>query len=272
MRRAVPDLEILADASSLAERAAGLFAQMAGEAARTVRRFAVALAGGSTPRQMYVLLAEPAFSSRVDWSRVHFFWGDERCVPPDHSDSNYRMVQEALLNHVPIPAGNIHRIPGELSPVDAARAYEHELQGFFVDGIPRFDLILLGLGEDGHTASLFPGSEALRETKRQAVAVSHSTPPPPLVDRVTLTLPVLNAAANVIFLVAGAGKAERLAQVLNGPFQPDNLPAQAVRPVSGYLLWLVDQAAAAEIPTLDRQCSTARAFKHKGHKVHQGHI
>jgi 6-phosphogluconolactonase len=180
---------------------------------------------------------------------VYIFWSDERCVPPGLPDSNYLMACLALLDPARVPARNIHRIPGELEPLRAAARYEAQLRQFFAgDGLPRFDLILLGLGEDGHTASLFPGSPALHEQERWAVAVEHTTPPPPLVPRVTLTLPVLNAAAHVIYLVSGANKAERLAQVLHGPVALEPLPAQLVSPANGALLWLVDRAAARGLP------------------------
>jgi 6-phosphogluconolactonase len=240
----MPEVEILPDARSLAERAVEEFVYLADEALRTGSRLTVVLAGGSTPQRMYNRLA----GVQADWERIFFFWGDERCVPPAHADSNYRMADEALLSHIPIPIGNIHRITGELPPEEAAQGYEDELRRFFGDEAPRFDLILLGLGGDGHTASLFPGTPAIREKRRWVAAVSHRVPPPPIVDRATLTLPVLNAAANVLFLVSGSEKAERLAQVLHDPFQPDLLPAQAVKPVNGGVRWLVDQAAAAKLP------------------------
>jgi 6-phosphogluconolactonase len=240
----LPEVEIVQDSSFLAERAAGEFTHLAGEALRTRNRFTVALAGGSTPRQMYARLV----SAPIDWEGIHFFWGDERCVPPGHAESNYRMADEALLSHIPISKYNIHRIPGELPAEEAARVYEAELHSFF-EGMPvRFDLILLGLGGDGHTASLFPGTPAAREKVGWVAAVDHRLPPPPLVERVTLTFPMLNAAARVLFLVSGADKAERLAQVLHGPFQPDLLPAQGVKPVNGSVLWLVDQDAAVMLP------------------------
>jgi 6-phosphogluconolactonase len=232
--------EILPDARMLAARAAGEFVRLAGQALRTRGRFTAALAGGATPQRMYALLAE----AQLDWRGVLFFWGDERCVPPDHADSNYRMAAEALLNRIPIPPENIHRIRGELPAEEAARLYELELRRV---SVVRLDLVLLGLGPDGHTASLFPGTAALHEAARWTAAVPHTTPPPPLVDRVTLTLPVLNAAANVLFLVAGADKAEVLTRILRGPSQPDLLPAQAVRPVDGRLRWLLDRPAASGI-------------------------
>jgi 6-phosphogluconolactonase len=243
------EIEVAPDASSLAERAAEEFIYLVGRAFQTEGRFTVALAGGSSPQRMYARLV----GADVNWERIHFFWGDERCVPPSHADSNYHMADEALLRSIPIPKGNIHRIHGELSAEEAAQDYEDELRRFFSDRIPHFNLVLLGLGSDGHTASLFPKAPAVRETRQWVAAVSHSVPPPPLVDRVTLTYPVLNAADQVLFLVSGAEKAERLAQVLYGPSQPDLLPAQAVKPVRGAICWLVDQAAAAKLPPQQQQ-------------------
>lgn len=237
------EIEVVADASSLAKRAADKFVRLAGGALQLGERFTVALAGGSTPQRMYSNLV----NAQLDWEHVHFFWGDERCVPPDHPDSNYRMANDAILNHIPIPEENIHRVLGEFPADEAARDYDAKLRRFFTCGNPRFDLVLLGLGEDGHTASLFPGTPAVREKKRWVTAVRHRLPPPPLVDRVTLTLAVINAAAHVFFLVSGAGKADRLSQVLEVMFQPDILPAQAVKPVNGVVHWLVDQAAAANL-------------------------
>jgi 6-phosphogluconolactonase len=159
------------------------------------------------------------------------------------------MADEALFSSVHIPIGNIHRILGELPVEEAAQKYEDVLRHFFGSGSPpRFNLVLLGLGSDGHTASLFPGTPAVKEKKSWVAGVRHDVPPPPLVDRVTLTLPVLNAAAYVLFLVSGKEKAERLAQVLYGPIQPNLLPAQAVKPVNGTVTWLADQAAAAKLP------------------------
>lgn len=231
---------IVPDNNALTRAAADFFVTEAQAALRANRHFTVALSGGSTPRALYQLLAETPLA----WEAIHLFWGDERCVPPDHADSNYRMTAESLLRRIAIPPENVHRIEGELPPEEAALRYEDELRKFF-DGVPRFDLILLGLGEDGHTASLFPDSPALHERTRWVVAVSHTTPPPPLVPRVTLTLPVINAARQVVFLVSGAGKAKRLAEVLHVPTPSPLLPASMVRPDSGELLWLLDQPAAA---------------------------
>jgi 6-phosphogluconolactonase len=174
-------------------------------------RFSVALAGGNTPRRVYELLATERFEHRVEWPQVDLFFGDERCVPPDHPDSNYAMAYEALISKVAIPAKNVHRIIGEGKPGESATLYENQLRTFFAgDSWPRFDLVLLGMGEDGHTASLFPGSDALSEKSKWVVPAK---PPGSKHDRITLTVPVFNHAARVVFLVTGAGKAERLAQV-----------------------------------------------------------
>lgn len=197
---------------------------------------------------MYAHLATSELAAQVDWPSVHVFWGDERCVPPDHLDSNYGMARQTLLDHVPIPAQNIHRIRGELEPEDAAAEYELTLREFFPpppEGVaPTFDLVLLGMGADGHTASLFPCGEVLEEQTRWVVA--H------YVDkarawRVTLTAAAINAATQVTFIVSGASRAETVRIVLAGPHQPDLLPAQIIRPAKGSLLWLVDAAAAALI-------------------------
>ncbi len=246
-------VEVYPDAVSLARAAVEHFVALAAEAISTRGRFAVALAGGSTPRATYRLLAADEFAARVDWRHVHVFWGDERCVPPDHPDSNYRMARQTLLDAVPLPADNVHRIQGEMEPTRAAAQYERTLRAFFSSSAggrdagneetpARFDLVLLGMGGDGHTASLFPGTMAIGEQTRWVVAhhVEKLS-----AWRVTLTPVAINAAANVTFLVSGAGKAERLQQVLAGPYRPDVLPAQIVRPGRGRLRWLVDAAAAA---------------------------
>ncbi len=240
--------------AALARAAADVFAACAAQAIAERGRFCVALSGGSSPKAMHHLLA----SEKTDWARVHLFWGDERCVPPDHEYSSYRMARETLLDHIAIPAENIHRLRGEIEPEQAAREYEAELRGFSEssiqsggagfapqskDALLRFDLIYLGMGDDGHTASIFPGSTALRETERWVVAQAHTTPPLPLVTRLTLTPVLLNAARCVAFLISGASKAARLAQVLHGPPQPEVLPAQVIRPTDGKLLWLVDDDA-----------------------------
>ncbi|MGE5856138.1 MAG: 6-phosphogluconolactonase [Syntrophaceae bacterium] len=240
-------IEIFRTPMEMAEAAARGFAARAVEAVSSRGRFTAALSGGKTPVAIYTLLAKAPFVSQIPWARVHLFWGDERCVPPDHGDSNYRMAREFLLDHIPIPPANVHRVPGEMDPVEAAARYEGELRDFFTphgEGLPVFDYILLGLGEDGHTASLFPGTRAIRESARWAVG--HH------VDaqkgwRITLTPPVINAARTVVFIAAGAGKAAVLKEVLEGPFRPDTLPAQIVRPSGGTLLWMLDREAAAQL-------------------------
>lgn len=234
-----PVLEIFPTPAALVDYAASLFARLA-EAAP--ERFSVALSGGSTPRALYERLAAAEMAERIPWRKVHLFWGDERCVPPDHPDSNYGLTAAALLRHIPLPPENIHRIAGELPPAEAARRYEAELRAFFGE-TPAFDLVFLGMGEDGHTASLFPGSPALNESHRWAVEVEHTVAPPPLVWRVTLTFRVLNAARRVVFLVSGAAKAAMFAQVWRG----GDFPAAQIRPQDGELLWLVDRDAAARL-------------------------
>ncbi len=235
-----PAVREFPDAAALAHAAARRFVAEAAQAAAARGRFAVALSGGSSPSRLYELLASQAYRGQVDWARVHVFWGDERCVPPDHADSSFRLAHAALLEHVPLPEENVHRIAGEAEPKRAADDYDRELRSFF-RGQAGFDLILLGLGADGHTASLFPESPALLEAERWAVAVEHTRPPPPLVTRITLTLPVINAAQLIVFLVVGESKAERLRAVLAGA----DLPAARVRPATGRLIWLTDFAARA---------------------------
>ena len=241
------EIEVYPDPQALMQAAADHIVRIAADAIAMNGRFTVGLPGGSTPRALFALLATPPWAERMDWTRVHVFWGDERCVPPDHPDSNYRLARETLLDRVPIPHNQIHRIPGELPPAQAAERYESILRTFFADGEPglpqpRFDLMLLGLGDDGHTASLFPGTAALAETTRWVVENYV-----PRLDswRITLTAPAINAAAHVIFLVSGASKAEALRAVLQGAYYPTDYPAQLVRPRAGRLLWLVDQPAAA---------------------------
>jgi 6-phosphogluconolactonase len=242
-----PEVKILADLEQVSRRAAEEFVQQANQAVHTKRFFTVALSGGSTPQRLYSLLANGAepFRAQVPWDKIHFFWADERHVPPVHPDSNYRLASEMMLSKVPVPPEHVHRVQAENSSADtAAQAYEQELREFFhlEEGQqPRFDLVLLGMGPDGHTASLFPGTDVLRETKRLVAA--------PWVEklhtyRISLTPPALNSAALIIFLVSGKEKAGALRSVLKGDYQPERFPAQLIHPISGRLLWLVDQAAA----------------------------
>jgi 6-phosphogluconolactonase len=242
-------IRVFADAEAVSRAAAQEFVRCAGPAIAARGRFAVALSGGSTPRRLYQLLAAEPFRAQVDWSRVDFFWGDERCVPPDHPDSNYRMAREAMLEKLPVPADRVHRMEAERADRDAAaRDYEQTLAR--VLGVPAggeppaLDLILLGLGPDGHTASLFPHTAALAEKSRWVVV---NYVPKFNTDRLTLTAPVLNQAREVLFLVAGADKAEPLAEVLEGPPDPERLPAQMIRPAQGRLVWYVDRLAAARL-------------------------
>jgi 6-phosphogluconolactonase len=213
--------------------------------------FTIALSGGSTPRPVYELLALPDYSQQIEWNKVHVFWGDERCVEPADPRSNYQMAKIALLDRVPIPLENIHRMKGEEEPDGAAEDYEVQLRDFL--GIEQtfigagLDLVLLGLGDNGHTASIFPGLPAVLEPERWVLAQYVEVAG---MWRLTLTPPAINNASNVWFLVSGEGKAEVLKRVIEGPFEPEVLPAQTIKPVSGNLLWLVDQPAAAALTTV----------------------
>ncbi len=237
-------IEIFANTQELARGAAEYFVARSGEAVAQKGFFTVALSGGSTPKLLYQLLAnlDEPFATQVPWDRTHFFWSDERHVPPDHPDSNYRMTHEAMLSRAPVPEGNVHRVHGE-NPDAAAAAdeYEQTILQLTKQTLPLLDLILLGLGEDGHTASIFPGSEVLHETSRLVAA--------PWVEkfnthRITMTLPLLNNGASVLFLVSGAEKAEIVKEVIEGQKQ---YPAQAVQPTHGQLLWMLDKDAAAKL-------------------------
>jgi 6-phosphogluconolactonase len=243
-----PALRIFDDVDQVAKSAADEFARRAVARAELGLPFTVALSGGSTPRRLFELLADEPFRESVPWRKVWVFWGDERTVPPDHPDSNYGAAHRLLLANVAIPRENVHRIHGELAdPNAAALAYEVDLrESFRLDEgeFPRFDLVLLGMGADGHTASLFPGTQALVEERRLAVA--------PWIEeldthRVTLTCPVFNKAATVLLLVTGEDKAETLQAVLEGQPERPGYPVQLIRPESGELVWLVDRAAASRL-------------------------
>jgi len=242
---AKPQVVVKGNLQEVSREAAELFARLAAESVASNGRFSVALSGGSTPIALYRLLAEPPFSRTIDWPHVHFFWGDERFVPADHPESNYRLARETLISRVPIPAENVHPVPTEGNDPEAAAArYQETLRRFFVlpEGeAPRFDLVLLGLGADGHTASLFPQSPALNE--QSLVAATYISK----LDawRLTLTPSVLNRARHVLFLVCGSEKASALRQALQGPYDPQRSPAQLIRPQEGDVTWLVDEAAAS---------------------------
>jgi 6-phosphogluconolactonase len=241
LRFGTAHLEVWEDARAIAARAAGLLTETSRQSVAARGRFTLALSGGSTPRALYELLAGELYAPRIPWGETHIFWSDERCVPPTQEESNYRMAHEAMLARVPVPPEQIHRMRGELEPEQAALEYEKILAEGFGETPPRFDLILLGMGEDGHTASLFPDSAALSDTARLVAA--------PFVEkfkahRLTLTLRTINAARTTIFLVSGAGKAETLRAVLEGEKGAQPYPSQLVSPASGELVWLVDEAAA----------------------------
>jgi 6-phosphogluconolactonase len=245
----MPDVRIFSDTHTLAAAAAQLWVAAAQAAIRERGLFSVALAGGSTPLMLYHLLAGPDYTHKVEWDRVHFFWGDERCVPPDHDDNNAFKARQALLDHISTPAANIHPILTQHKPEAAAAMYEETLLAFFSSlpapaepEPPTFDMVLLGMGDDGHTASLFPGSPAVHETARWVTAQ--------YVDklaawRISLTPAVFNRARAVLLLVSGAGKSATLQRVLYGSYQPDRYPAQVIQPVRGEPAWLVDEAAAS---------------------------
>jgi len=261
------EIVVLPDSNTIAHEAAERFVTIAREAIAAQGRFTVALSGGATPRPLYSLLASEAYRARIEWDRLSVFWGDERCVPPDHPDSDFGMARDLLLSKAPIPAGNVHRMRGEIDPEQAASEYEQIIRrevpaapgsppglqdspGPGQADSPVIDLILLGMGADGHTASLFPGTPALHERTRLVVA---DYVPKLSAHRLTFTPKLINAAAHVTFLVVGADKAGTLRAVLEGEFRPDVLPAQIVRPVNGKLTWLVDRAAAHALSFMGRE-------------------
>jgi 6-phosphogluconolactonase len=243
------------DAAALAQHAAQYFVEMVGEAVAGRGRARIAISGGSTPKATFQLLADPnqPWRSRMPWNDMDLYWVDERCVGPDDAQSNYRMTREALLDHVPLAPAQIHRIEGELDPQSAADKYESELRNSFrLEGAesPRFDLVALGMGPDGHTASLFPHTAALHEMSR---IVTANRVPQMDIWRITLTWPVINAARSVFFLIAGADKAEVIKEVLTGPRDPERLPSQLIWPSSGILTLILDKAAAALLPPTDEE-------------------
>lgn len=234
-----PHIKVLPDLNGIAIEAAERIVALSSSAIERNNRFSIVLAGGSTPKALYELLAAEAFATRIEWPKVTVYFGDERCVPPDHVDSNYRMAWTAFLGKVPIPGDNIYRIRGEIEPESAAIEYGQVLKEHFGDG--GADLVLLGMGEDGHTASLFPGTNALKETKHRCVSV--------YVEklkswRITTTAIFLNRSEEVIVMVAGANKAQRVEQVLQGDPGSEHLPMQLIAPRSGKVTWLLDVAAA----------------------------
>jgi len=237
-----------ADAAALNQAAARLLTTLAQEAVAEHGRFSIALSGGSTPTGVYELWSQPPFRDEMPWRQTHLFWGDERLVPPDDAGSNYRQVADLLLPHVPIPPENVHRAKGELAMAAAVADYTQQLKTFAAgEPVPVLDVVLLGLGSDGHTASLFPGSPVDPPEWVVGVTADYDGRP---ANRLSLTPTVINLARHVIFLVTGANKAAILQKVLYGPHQPELLPAQRIQPRYGTLTWLVDTAAAQNLPPL----------------------
>lgn len=248
----LPQLLIFETVAELCHVAAAYWRRLAQEAVEARGRFLLVLAGGSTPQPLYRQMAHSPYREDVPWSQTHVFWGDERMAPSEDPQSNYGQARELLLSHVPVPPEQIHPIPGGLEPEEAAAAYGETLARWAEQPAveerawPRFDLVLLGLGSDGHTASLFPGSAVKEEERRPARAVRAEYEGRPA-DRVTLAPPVFNSARQILFLVTGGEKAEALAGVLEGEEDPVRWPAQRIRPEDGWVSWLVDRAAARQL-------------------------
>jgi len=243
-----PNYTVFEDKTQLSQHAAHSFLSGVASAARHNQLYRVALAGGSTPALLYRLLTDLPTREEINWNYVQLFFGDERCVPPESPDSNFHMVTDSLLSRLGSRKPQIFRMEGELDPEEGALRYEETLRrefGIDAGEVPRFDLILLGMGSDGHTASLFPHQESLNVTDRLVVAAEPGLKP--FVPRLTLTYPVLNNAAEVLFLVAGEDKAETVKLVFDGDYLPVALPSQAVKPIHGTLTWLLDKAAASAI-------------------------
>lgn len=240
MKMTEPELHILATPEDAAQAAAAFVADLAETRIAAEDRFTIALSGGYTPRYLYELMASPPYVQSITWERWYVFWGDERCVPPDHQDSNYRMTREALLNHVPIPAKNIYPIRGDTRPKYAAEEYEQQLYHVFTPSKPAFDLILLGIGDDGHIASLFDGTDAIHENRRPVVA---NWVPQLQAYRITFTFPLINAAQTIAFIVTDESKSEVIKQVLEPTSGDPILPASQVKPTSGVVHWFLTRAA-----------------------------
>jgi 6-phosphogluconolactonase len=241
-----PDIRIFQNTELLSQHAAEIFTEQAAQAIATHDRFLVALNGGGTPTRLFQLLATE-YRDKVDWSKTHVFWGDERCVPPDDPGSSYGQARDLLLSHIPLPESNIHRIKGELGPVEASKDYAITLSRFASPplDVPHFDLVYLGMGEDGHTASLFPGSP-VDVTESTLPVTAHYQDRP--ANRVTLTQRVFNQAQMVVFMATGEKKAVTLAEVLSDRYNPELYPAQRIDPKDGKLIWLVDEDAASKLP------------------------
>jgi 6-phosphogluconolactonase len=252
-----PEVRVFHEVERLSRHAANLFVEESNRSIQGRNRFLVALNGGSSPTRLFQLLATE-YRDQVEWGKVHVFWGDERCVPPTDSGSNYRQAHESLLSKAPIPEKNIHRAKGELEPIAASNEFAQSLNEFSEGGFdfPRFDLVYLGMGEDGHTASLFPGSPVQVTEPVVPVTANYQDRP---ANRVTMTQLVFNQARVVVFMATGEKKAETLAEVLSDRYNPAQYPAQRIDPKDGQLIWLVDEAAAGKLPR-----------KMKGFKICEG--
>jgi len=234
------NIRIFDSPEQLTAAAAEFIIAAAAEAIDTKGRFVISLSGGHTPERLYALLASPPYHERINWEKTFVFWGDERCVPADDKDNNAHMARRLLLDHINIPSSNIYAVPTELPPAVAADKYEQAIGAFFKSDTPAFDLILLGLGENGHTASLFPGTDVVFEKTRLVkevyVAEQH-------MYRITMTAKLINKAENILFLLEGEGKSQILETVLTAEYQPDVYPAQLIKPVNGHLYWFADKKA-----------------------------
>jgi 6-phosphogluconolactonase len=236
---------VFSDTEKLTYAAADYIVKIAQESVASHGRFTFALSGGTTPRKLYGLLATEPYRSQIDWQKVEIFWSDERCVPPDDAESNYHLAEEVMFSKLTLSPNQIHRMPADEADRDAAsEKYSQEMQRVFGESLPHFDLIQLGMGPEGHTASLFPHQASLRENQRLVMSVTVPKPPPP---RLTFTPPVLNAARHVLFLVTGKEKDDAVQAVLKGDYQPDEYPAQIVQPTQGEVTWMLDTAAAANL-------------------------
>ena len=241
------NVAIYPDIDTISRHAAEYVVRLASEAITTRGRFMMALSGGGTPRQLYSLLASDPYRRQIDWTFVEIFWSDERCVPPDDAESNYYMAREVMLSRLEeLPVTQVHRMPADMPDRDAAsQTYSDEMRRVFrTNGVPSFDLIQLGMGPEAHTCSLFPHQPSLHEQARLVMPVSVPKPPP---DRLTFTPPILNAARHVLFLATGADKADALREVLQGEYNPDEYPAQLVRPRNGEVTWMVDTSIARNL-------------------------
>ena len=239
------DIVVFPDTEKLTYAAADYVVKVAQWSIASHGRFTFALSGGTTPKKLYGLLATEPYRSQIAWEKVAIFWSDERCVPPDDAESNYHLAQEVMLSQLTLSPTQIHRMPADEADRDAAaEKYSLEMQRVFGETLPRFDLIQLGMGPEGHTASLFPHQPSLHEQQRLVIPVTVPKPPPP---RLTFTPPVLNAAQHVLFLVTGSEKADAVQAVLEGNYQPDEYPAQIVQPSQGDITWMLDEAAAAKL-------------------------